>query len=96
MTRIIAALVLVLSVAAAHARPLSPGEFTERFASALRAELSGTTLTVEADLELVIKDDQGLDAQAHLDNAYREYLSGPADALDAVIGQYVSSTPSQT
>jgi uncharacterized protein YtpQ (UPF0354 family) len=95
VTRIIAALVLVLSVAVAQAKPLSPGDFTARFASALRAELRGATVTVQADLDLVIKDDQGWDAQAFLDNAYREYLAGRDDALDMVIERYVASIAEQ-
>lgn len=91
MTRIIAALLLVLSFAVAEAKPLSPGEFTARFATALRVELRGATVTVQGDLHLGIKDDQGWDAQAFLDNAYHEYLGDPAEALDPVIARYVAS-----
>ena len=95
MTRIIAAFVLLLSFAVAQAKPLSPGEFTARFATALRAELRGATVTVQTDLDLVIKDDQGWEAHAFLDNAYREYLAGSADAPDTIIERYVASIAEQ-
>jgi len=95
MTRIIAAFVLLLCFAVAEAKPLSPGEFTARFATALRAELRGATVTVQTDLDLVIKDDQGWEAHAFLDNAYREYLAGSVDAPDTVIERYVASIAEQ-
>jgi len=95
MRRIIAAFALLLSFAVAQAKPLSPGEFTAQFATALRAELRGATVTVQADLDLVIKDDQGWDAHAFLDNAYREYLVGSADAPDTIIERYVASIAEQ-
>src|SRR5215471_9431291 len=80
MARLIAALVLVLSVVASHAKPLSPAEFTKEFSSALRAALPTAVVTVRSDLNLVIKNDDGTEAQAFLTNAYQDYPAGRTDS----------------
>jgi len=95
MRRMIAALVLALSFAVAQAKPLSPGEFTARFAAAIRSELPTATVTVKADLELVIKSDGGSESRAFLYNAYHDYLAGPPDGLAIVLRKYLASIAEQ-
>jgi len=95
VTRIIAALILILSFSVADAKPLSRGEFTAEFAAALRSELPNATVTVQADLELVIKNDQGSDSQAFLSNAYQDYLAGPPDRLAIILRRYIASIAEQ-
>src|SRR5215471_15373723 len=95
MARLIAALVLVLSVVASHAKPLSPAEFTKEFSSALRAALPTAVVTVRSDLNLVIKNDDGTEAQAFLTNAYQDYLAGRPDGFQSVIRKYVAAIAEQ-
>ena len=88
MTRIVAALAFIFCVfclVTAQAKTLSPGEFTAEFADALRAELAASTVTVRADLELVIKSPDGKEATAFLRNAYQEYSTAPSGELANVI-----------
>jgi uncharacterized protein YtpQ (UPF0354 family) len=95
MARLIAALLLVLSVVASDAKPLSPAEFTREFTSALRAALPTSVVTVKSDLNLVIKNDDGTEAQAFLVNAYQDYVAGPPDGYQSVIRKYVAAIADQ-
>jgi len=95
MTRIVAALAIILCAVAAQARTLSPAEFTARFADALRSELRDATITVQADLELAIKSPDGKGRTAFLDNAYREYAESPPSELGNVMRKFVEAFAEQ-
>lgn len=94
MLRIVAALLVALCFAVAQAKPLSPGDFTTRFAGALRSELPTSTITITGDMQLIIKAADGKEARAFLDNAYREYLADPND-LAGVVRKYVAAFAEQ-
>ena len=90
MMRIFAAVIFALWAAAAQAQTLSPAEFTAEIANRLRSELK-SNIEIKAELELVIKDEDGKEAQVFLRNAYDGYLLALAPQRPSVIQKYIAS-----
>lgn len=77
------------SQAAVQAGP-SPEGFTQEFLTALQRALPSHTVSVTGPLRLVLKNSQGEESTASLDNAFNEYLQDPTAKL-AIIERYVAS-----
>jgi len=75
---------LLIAVAAlfgvARADPLAPPAFTQLFLQALTDAMPSSTVTVKGDLELEIRDPNGVGRTVHLANAYKDYLLDPTGA----------------
>jgi uncharacterized protein YtpQ (UPF0354 family) len=56
---------------------LTPAEFTEKFASALRATVPGIQVQIEKDWEINYTPANGMVGKARLDNAWKAYLLAP-------------------
>jgi uncharacterized protein YtpQ (UPF0354 family) len=56
---------------------LKPKAFTEEFARAMAAALPSATVTVQGDLELIIREPSGFENTTLLANAYSEYSLEP-------------------
>ena len=72
------------------AEPLTPKQFTARYAKAVEATYEGATAEVVGDLEVEITSADEQSARSYLDNAYANYQADPA-ALDEVLQQYVGA-----
>lgn len=91
MKRIFALLACMLALSAhGTSDTVSPQQFTEEFKAAMSTSLPEHSITVVEPLQLKIKDAQGAEATAFLDNAYDEYSLKPEDKAD-VISRYVAS-----
>lgn len=71
-------LVCFLVCGVSRAETLSPAVFTQEFARALTAAMPSTTVTVQGELQLSVKDAAGLDRTLFLSNAYQDYSRDPA------------------
>lgn len=91
MKRFLASLIYMLGLSGlAHAAPLTEDQFTKVFAKALRSAQPAISATVKGRLELSVKDAEGKETTAFLDNAYTQYLRDPK-AIDDIIKSYVAS-----
>jgi uncharacterized protein YtpQ (UPF0354 family) len=85
MSSLVCALGLSRAVAS---EPLTPADFTEDFASKLRAASTNAQVKITQDLQLSFKDNNGKENTVFLDNAYAEYKLNPANKSE-VIEKYV-------
>jgi len=74
----------------ASAQATSEAAFTREVADVLRAQASGSEVTVTRNLELRVKNAQGKEATVFLDNAYTAYRANPK-ARSEIIRTYVQS-----
>jgi uncharacterized protein YtpQ (UPF0354 family) len=95
MRRIFAAVFFALWAAVAQAQTLSPAEFTAEIATALRSELPKSNVEIKAELELVIKAEDGRQSRGFLRNAYDEYMSASVSQRPSVIRKYVAAFAEQ-
>ncbi len=72
------------------AEPLTPKQFTVRYAKAVEAAYEGATAEVVGDLEVQITAADEQTARSFLDNAYTNYQADP-EALDDVLQRYVAA-----
>lgn len=75
-------------VGLAHGETMNPRQFTQAFVKALTAAQPDAAATIKRDLEVVIRDPDGSENNAFLDNAYLEYQREPQDlraVLDTVV-----------
>ncbi|RZV36495.1 MAG: DUF1444 family protein [Chromatiales bacterium] len=86
------AIVLGVFVAASlqAAEPLTPKQFTVRYAEAVEAAYEGSTAQVVGNLEVEISSADKQSVRSFLDNAYANYEADP-EALDDVLQQYVGA-----
>jgi uncharacterized protein YtpQ (UPF0354 family) len=81
----------LLATAALHAaEPLTPKQFTARYAEAVEATYAGSTAEVLGDLDVKITSADKQSTQSFLDNAYKNYQANP-DTLDDVLQRYVAA-----
>lgn len=96
MKRIFVILLCMLALSAhAASDALSPERFTEEFKAALSASLPEHFITVVEPLQLKVKDEDGAEATAFLDNAYSEYSlrqTSKADIISRYVASFVEST----
>jgi uncharacterized protein YtpQ (UPF0354 family) len=59
-------------------KPVSSEEFTQEFISRLKAAVPGATITLQAPREVHVRDANGKEYIAFLDNAYASYARDPA------------------
>jgi uncharacterized protein YtpQ (UPF0354 family) len=95
MMRIFAAVIFALWAAAAQAQTLSPAEFTAEIATALRSELAKSNVEIKAELELMIKAEDGRESKAFLHNAYSEYMLASESQRPDIIRKYVAAFAEQ-
>jgi uncharacterized protein YtpQ (UPF0354 family) len=90
--RIISSILAAIGLSASGAAQgaLSPERFTAEFVAALHKALPAQTVTVTEPLRLQLKDRNGEESRAFLDNAYNEYLRDPS-AKAAIIDRYLAS-----
>lgn len=91
MKRLFAFLIYTLGLTSiAHAAPLSSGQFTQAFAKALQSAQPTLSVVVKGDLELLLKELDGKESTAFLNNAYTQYLRDPKE-IDEVLRVYITS-----
>jgi uncharacterized protein YtpQ (UPF0354 family) len=78
MKRLLILICFLLVCGMSRAGTLSPAAFTQEFARALTAAAPSTTVTVQGELQLSVKDAAGLDRTLFLSNAYQDYSRDPA------------------
>jgi uncharacterized protein YtpQ (UPF0354 family) len=92
MSRLVAlvCVIVVLLAGAARAERLSPWEFTEAVAHAIRiAKPPSATVIVSGPLKLAVRYASGRTTNGALDNAYRLYVKNP-DRLDDIVHRYAA------
>ena len=90
MLRLIILLSLFAATTLQAAEPLTPKQFTARYAQAVEAAYAGSTAEVIGDLEVTIATADEQSTRSFLDNAYMNYQADP-EALDDVLQQYVAA-----
>jgi len=90
MLRLIILFSLFAATTLQAAEPLTPKEFTARYAEAVEAAYAGSTAEVVGDLEVTIATADERSTRSFLDNAYKNYQADP-EALDDVLQQYVAA-----
>jgi uncharacterized protein YtpQ (UPF0354 family) len=91
MMRIFATVLFGIWAASAQAQTLSPTEFTAEIANALRSELPKSKVDIKAELELLIKAEDGREANAFLRNAYGEYMLASVPQRPNIIKKFVAA-----
>jgi len=66
---------------------LTPTQFTEEFATALRQGIPGARVQIQGNLQLKITTSDGRESDGFLGNAYNQYLFAPEDK-EEVFGKY--------
>ncbi len=69
---------------ASLAEPLTSAQFTERFVSALQAEMPKAKISAASELKITVRRDGGTLAEVSLDNAYRGYQADPGRFAELV------------
>ena len=90
MLRLIVLLSLFAATTLQAAEPLTPKQFTARYAKAVEAAYAGSTAEIIGDLEVAIATADERSTRSFLDNAYKNYQADP-EALDDVLQQYVAA-----
>jgi uncharacterized protein YtpQ (UPF0354 family) len=90
MLRFVVLLGLFAAATLQAAEPLTPEQFTARYAEAVEAAYTGSTAEVIGDLEVAIATADERSTRSFLDNAYTNYQADP-EALDDVLQQYVAA-----
>ena len=91
MKQIIAFLIYTLGFTSiAHAVPLSSTQFTQAFVKAFRSAQPTLSIVVKGDLELLLKEPDGKETTAFLNNAYTQYRREPKE-VDEVLRVYIAS-----
>ncbi len=90
MLRLIVLFGLFATTALLAAEPLTPQQFTARYAEAIAATYAGSTAKVIGDLDVKITSADKQSTQSFLDNAYKNYQANP-EALDDVLQRYVAA-----
>jgi uncharacterized protein YtpQ (UPF0354 family) len=76
--------------ASSPAETLSPAQFTERFATALQAEIPTAKIAVAGELKVLARKDNGTFADVALDNAYKNYNAN-MQRFDALVKAYAAA-----
>jgi uncharacterized protein YtpQ (UPF0354 family) len=69
---------------ASFAEPLTSTQFTERFVSALQAEMPKAKISAASELKISVRRGGGTLAEVSLDNAYRSYQADPGRFAELV------------
>jgi uncharacterized protein YtpQ (UPF0354 family) len=90
-TSIIIVFFACLALIACKEKALSAAQFSEVYATAIRAHDKTIVVTQKADLELQLESPGRKEYRAYLDNAYNAYLQDPGD-MAKIVDRYANAT----